>query len=240
MATKQVGVTGDGGKPRMVKVAGLKIDHKFYPRHKIDRTYIAILRKCWEDGAVFPPIVVWEGPNIVVDGFNRHQSNIAAFGDESEIQAVFKRFPTEAEALLFAISSNATHGKRLSPIDWKHSALLGKDLGLSPAKVAAALGIQPQRLIEILTDECATTKEKGDEEPKVIPLKPLNRGRWAGKPLPPRVEAGNKKICGWSSPKAFINQMIAAFDCQAFDSKDEGTVALMTDLHERIEKWLGV
>ena len=97
------------------------------PRVELDDSHIEDLKRDLSEGAEFPPVVVfYDGTNYwLADGFHRWIAHQRA--GRSEIVAKIHE-GGKREAQLYAVGSNATHGKRRTNADKRRAvATLLKD-----------------------------------------------------------------------------------------------------------------
>lgn len=109
----------------------------------------------WEAGATFPPLVVYrdaEGTTWLSEGFHRLEAARLADGIDSvpcEVREGGRR-----EALLHAVGSNATHGKRRTNEDKRRAVelVLGLKEKLSNRKIAELCAVSPRFVDAIVKD----------------------------------------------------------------------------------------
>jgi hypothetical protein len=103
------------------------LDPKIQPRVELDDSHIEDLKNDLMEGAVLPPVVVfYDGINYrLAEGFHRYFAHQRAGLIEIEAEI---REGGERDAQLYAVGSNATHGKRRTNADKRRAvATLLKD-----------------------------------------------------------------------------------------------------------------
>lgn len=99
-----------------VRIANLALDGDIQPPMRLNSDTVETYLHAWMDGAKFPPIVVFRGPDggrlWLADGFHRvRAAELAGIVDiMAEVHAGGKR-----DALLYAAGSNANHGLQRTP-----------------------------------------------------------------------------------------------------------------------------
>jgi len=121
-------------------------DSSIYPRDKWNTSTIERYADALEAGSEFPPILLEEGTNRLLDGKHRLEAHKKA--GRSEIAAEWRAVPEGMTALYYAASLSSQHGDRLSNGDLKKIAeaefeanpkldptTWGKGLGISKSTV---------------------------------------------------------------------------------------------------------
>lgn len=103
------------GKIHVLKIKDLIFDLNFYPRFKTNWLTAYQYAMAMKAGSVFPPITVgvYKGKHYVIDGWHRVEA-LKTLGEEF-VQAVIKKYPSEAEMFAESVRLNASHGLQLTP-----------------------------------------------------------------------------------------------------------------------------
>jgi hypothetical protein len=123
------------------KIQDIVWDPSVYPRTKWNTATIDRYADALEAGAIFPPIVIEEGTNRLLDG--KHRLEAFKKAERKTIPAVVAAIPDGMTARYFAATLSATHGDRLSNADIKVMAEeeFGADPTLDPTKWGQGLGL---------------------------------------------------------------------------------------------------
>lgn len=129
-----------------IKLDAIKWEPSIYPREKWNTGTIERYADAIEAGAEFPPIILEDGTNLLLDGKHRLEAHKKA--GATEISAEWRKIPSGMSARYFAASLSAKHGDRLSNGDLKKIAeaefeqnpkldptAWGKGLGISKSTV---------------------------------------------------------------------------------------------------------
>jgi hypothetical protein len=119
---KQPGVPGEGTGSTTIRIDTIRADGGTQARAKPDENTISEYSQALNDGARFPPIVVfYDGTHYwLADGFHRlaaHQKH-GRFVIEADV-----RQGTQRDAVLFAAGANATHGLRRTDADKRRAVV---------------------------------------------------------------------------------------------------------------------
>jgi hypothetical protein len=124
----------------------LVFDLDLYPRTGVDPERVQYLKAVLEAGHELPPIVVDAETSRVIDGFHRARAYFGLFGATAEIPCQRRRYATQGERLLAAITLNADHGKPLDSEDHARCVALAEAQGVTVAQVASVLSVQEKRV----------------------------------------------------------------------------------------------
>lgn len=129
-----------------IKISEVVWKSEVYPREKWNTSTIEHYADALEAGSVFPPIILEEGTNVLLDGKHRLEAH-KKIGTE-EINAEWRKVPVGMSARYYAATLSAQHGDRLSNGDIKKIAEIefeenpkldptawGKGLGVSKSTV---------------------------------------------------------------------------------------------------------
>lgn len=125
----------------MVHLDDIVYDAGIYPREKWNTATIARYADALEAGAQFPPIILEEGTNRLLDGKHRLEAHKNA--GRGEIEAEWRKVPDGMTARYFAATLSAQHGDRLSNADIKKiaEAEFGENPDLDPTVWGSGLGV---------------------------------------------------------------------------------------------------
>jgi hypothetical protein len=112
----------DKGQTRVEKIANLTFDMRFYPRKQVDRQLVKTYAQALKAGSKFPSLKVglFDGDEIVVDGFHRAESRILLKIDYAD--CTFLPFLSEAELFAEAVWLNSGHGKNFTESELRANA----------------------------------------------------------------------------------------------------------------------
>lgn len=96
-------------------------DPKVYPRSKWSTATIDRYADALAGGEVFPPLVLEEGTNVLLDGKHRLEAHKKA--GLTEVAVEYRKVPDGMSVKLFAASLSARHGDRMSNADLKALAV---------------------------------------------------------------------------------------------------------------------
>jgi len=110
------------------------------------------------DGAVFPPIVLYQTSKnkyVVVDGNHRVQAALRA---ETSLDAYVIKEASPTQITLMTYEANTRHGEPTSQAEREQQAMHLVDLGTPLAEAASMLGIKAQRLEYLQSDQEAAKR----------------------------------------------------------------------------------
>jgi len=144
--------TATSSEPRMVPLARINVADGHNPRRRVDADELASLTTSVREFGVITPIAVapdpdTEGDFVLIAGERRYRA--ACEAALTEIPAVV-RVGTNGDAIDIAITENLQR-QDLNPVDEAHGfeRALQRD-GVTQAKLAERLGINPRRISEAL------------------------------------------------------------------------------------------
>lgn len=136
-----------------IELKSIRIDGGTQPRASINEDVVADYAIKMEDGAIFPPVVVFfDGVDTwLADGFHRfHAANKA---HRKHIEAEMKR-GTKRDAILYSVGANTAHGLRRTNEDKRRAVMtLIKDaewsVTMTDAQIAERCGVGRQYVNEL-------------------------------------------------------------------------------------------
>lgn len=164
-----------------IDIAEVIWEPAIYPRQKWNTSTIERYADAIEAGEQFPPIILEEGTNRLLDGKHRLEAH-KRVGAES-ICAEWHVIPADITAKYYAASLSARHGDRLSNADIKEIAEAEFEINpqLDPAKWGKGLGVSKSTVYRWVSH--ILEREKADRASKAWRLSKLG---WT------QSEIGNK------------------------------------------------
>ena len=199
------------------------------PRASLDSVNEARLVDAIEAGRDLPPIVV-DTRGYIVDGWMRKRAYIRVRGAEAEVACEVRRYASDAELILDAMTLNSNHGQPLSPWDRLRCMELGERHGASRDAIAAALNMTRTELKRVQDSRMGKNLLGKD-----IPLKRTLR-HMAGQMLTERQQLANDRLSGMT-PMFYINQVIELLDADLL-VRDEEHTAAVAGLMGSVDMWL--
>jgi len=145
-----------------MKAAELIMDWNLWPRHEanaLDSTNLKKLKEAMLAGVKLPPVIVNRKDNRIIDGFHRTKTALNLYGDDANIEVIYKDFKNDAEMFLESARLNNNHGLPLSPRDRTHVILKAKKFNIPAIEVAKALGMKIEETARFLEKRTATNRE---------------------------------------------------------------------------------
>lgn len=126
-------------------------DLSVYPRlsvdkHHVDRIAESIIADPTSD---LPPLVVCKDTLRIVDGFHRRRAMKKAYGEDTEVPVLFKKYANDGELFADAVRFNTGHGKQIPLDDVDFIIRRAKAFGLSDISVSKSLRVSVKRLGEL-------------------------------------------------------------------------------------------
>jgi|1185.fasta_scaffold29354_2 ParB-like chromosome segregation protein Spo0J len=143
----------------------ITLDPELQPRVKINRAVLAEYAQLLVDGAVFPPIIVFNTGEqlLLADGFHRWHVHNALGADTIATEIIDG---SRRDALLYSLQANSKHGLTRSQSDFTraYEIAVRNDLvaGDDPEAVAALLGCSVSRAYELTLEARAEAKAERD------------------------------------------------------------------------------
>ncbi len=208
-------------------VGELVLDFTIYPRSGINQQHVSNLVEALRTGATFPPVLIEQGTNRVVDGFHRASAIQRVFGDSGTVSVEEREYASEGELFLACMSANATHGQRLTPYDQAKCLVEGEKLGLSEVSIAQALQLTETRLGALRATKIAT------REGESIAIKHTAR-HLAGQPLTLKQAETMPKIAGMKC-SFYARQLMAAIEGDLVDTSDRREIEKLWQLKAALD-----
>lgn len=215
---------------KKVRISKLVLDERLYPRTHLNNYHVQQLMEAIKAGTRFPPIVIDNASNKVVDGWHRIEAKRRINGSEAMIEAEAREYKSEADMFQDAILLNASHGEALTPMDQAHCLARAQDFKLEQATVAGMLNITVQRAEGLVQTRIASSGQGN------VVLK--GSTAWmAGRRLNPEQVAYNRKAGGL--PQTFyINQVTAMLESDSVNWDDPKLVASLKKLLDILQAHL--
>jgi len=184
-----------------IEIGKIVFDSSIYPREKPSSSTISEYADALIGGAKFPPIVLEEGTNRLLDGYHRWKAYASVDG-VSEIECEFHKIPEGITASLYALSLSSRNGMRPSTKEKKLAAQRQyKDHPGTPNKVIAQLaGVSAGKVAEYIAPLIAEF-----EETKRSVIMRLNFLGWT------QQEVSDKLQDLWPDAKGMSQPSIVAF-----------------------------
>jgi len=216
-----------------VKAIELVLDWNLWPRQSaqvLDITNLNRMKSALRAGFQLPPVIVNRADMRIVDGFHRTTAMIAIFGDDADIDVEFRDYKKESDIFLDAGMLNCRQGLTMSPKDRAHFILRCRKMKIPPAKIAAALSIDPKAMAEFIQKRSATTQTG-----EVIPLS-AGATNLAGKTLTTEQEHYARTANG-CVPEMYVSMLLNALRADTMVMKEK-TIAKMQELYDVIGRIL--
>lgn len=133
-----------------IKAVLLIEDFDLYPRSAVDSVHVGEIVNAIEAGYKMPPIIVDADSKRIVDGFHRVRAVIRMFGDEADIVADFRNYPSKKDMYLDAIRLNRGRGKDLNGAEMTGAILKGSEMKISIENLASVCGVTCERVKAII------------------------------------------------------------------------------------------
>jgi hypothetical protein len=221
-------------KTATVKAIELIMDWNLWPRHmaqKLDATNVARMKEALRNGFPLPPVLVNKADNRIIDGFHRTKAALSVFGDEAEIEVIYKEYENEAEMFLDAGVTNAHQGLPMSPQDKAHFIARCRKYKIPPARIAEALHMDVKKMQKFLKERTAKTQ---DGETIALPYGVAKA--LSGKKLTPEQEHTARTSNG-VLPEMYISMLINALRSESVVIKPK-TIARLQELYDLIEAFI--
>ena len=216
-----------------VKAATLVRDLTVYPRHTVDDTHIRELVRALEAGHTLPPVIAELGTRRQVDGIHRTAAVLRHFGADAEIEVQWRTYASDADLLEEAIRLNAGHGRRLAPYDKARCIALAEDIGLTPDRTAAAMGMTVERMDDLRLRKTAIGPGAG-----LIPIKATSVP-YAGRPMSAAQVTGNHRAGGMGQT-FYVNQVINLIESDLLDTSNARLMERLAHLMALLLQTCGV
>ena len=220
-------------KTDKIKVGLLVEDLDVYPRESIDSTHVAHIADAIDAGNALPPVIACRKSKRIVDGFHRCRGFRRLFGDDYDVDVVWRDYKTEAELFADAMRLNSAHGNNITPHDRTRCILIGERLGIPENEIADALRITVDRLENIRMTRigkrrATASNPSGEEVPLKYPVRHM-----AGQTLT-AAQAKVMPDLGGNQQAFYANQLIKLIDAKLLDVNNERLMVRLEELHERL------
>jgi len=217
----------------MVKAIELIFDWNLWPRQsaqKLDSTNLTRMREALRSGFSLPPILVNKADNRIVDGFHRTRAVLDVFGDDAEIEVVYKGYKNDAEMFLEAGATNHHHGLAMGPKDRAHFISRCRTMHIPWPAIADALSMDQKAVRDFVGKRTAKTQTG-----ETIPLSAGARSL-AGLTLTPAQEHFARTSNG-CVPEMYISMLLNALRADGMVLTDN-TIAKLRELSDEIAEIL--
>lgn len=219
-----------------VKIGLIVIDWTIYPRGEFGAhnatisEYATMLRA----GKAPPPVILEEKSDRLIDGLHRVKSARVIYGDDYEIDAIYRRYKNDGEALRDACELNAYHGIPLDAHDIVHCYLLAQKHGLPPEQLALSIGRTMGDLMALVERKLARVG-RGDNQEPVVLKRPV--AHFAGHVLTRAQGAVNDKLTGTDQLKQ-IHDVYGMISEDMLNVDRVGMHNSVMELYEACGAWL--
>jgi len=218
---------------KKVKAVELVFDWNLWPRSEagdLDGTNLRRMKDAVLAGVKLPPVLVNRKDNRIVDGFHRVRNVLNIYGDEGEIEVIYKDYATDAEIFIESARLNNQHGLPLSPRDRVHVFLKARKMKIPVPAIAEALGMDPEETKKFI--EKRTAKNKSGETIA------LSGGALSlsGKVLTQKQEDYVRQ-CPGTSAQLYARLLLNALKADAV-ILNEKILTTLSELKDKIEKIL--
>lgn len=216
-----------------IAISQIKLDDRIMVRKPHEYT-ISNYSEAMRVGDKFPPLVIDQKDRLVC-GFNRYWAYMRVYGRKFEINVNQKQFANDAEAIMYAASDNARHGRPLDVAD--KTAVTQKliDMKVSPEDVAHIFGVRPDKIkrwagmyVEVVGESGKKTHE---------PLKP-NANYMIGKTVTKEAHREHAEHDSGNSVLFHVNQVIMRINRGWVDRENERLIERLEELRTVLDKFL--
>jgi len=215
---------------KRIKVTDLVLDYSLYPRHHLDDYHTREMVEAINAGVIFPPIVADKASMRVVDGFHRARAYRRKYGTEAEIDAILRKYASEADMFEDAMKLNSAHGRNLTAFDKARSIRRAQDLEISEERTVKALNITHDRYAQLIQQHWSADGE----------VLKYTLSHMAGKDTTQEQRDFNIGKAGGMDQLFYINQVIALLETGSIDWERERVKVGLRRLYEILEKKLSV
>jgi hypothetical protein len=134
-------------------------DPGIYPRVAVNDFHVGVLLESLRGGVVFPPLLLEEGTNRIVDGAHRHKAYTRHGGPTTLVPVEWRVFPSEVALLLEAARRNTAHGLNLTQYERELFIQRVTPFSVDPLELATALAVGVDRLATLRAREKAADAE---------------------------------------------------------------------------------
>ena len=207
-----------------VKVADLVLDYGLYPRGSVNSKNVSEIATARMEGVDVPPVLACQKTKRVVDGFHRYKAEILAFGDDAEIDVLFKRYKNDQALFLDSVRYNASHGYKLQSFDRTRCTLIAERLQIDLTELSKAINIPAEKLEKLRMDRVAKNQNLSQ------PIKTTIR-HMTGRRMNRRQWEANEKLSGMQQV-FYANQLIELIESKLLDASDKKLMKRLAHLSE--------
>lgn len=145
-----------------VPLGDIVFDESVFPRHLIDQVWCDDIAKKIAAGVKFPPLLLDEETNILVDGVHRRMGHIRSGKTLDDlVDVTYQTFNSKADMILESMRINNQHGKRLGEVDRIGAAYKAVQAGAKIDDAARVLEIDPVKLGKAVMSRIASDSDGG-------------------------------------------------------------------------------
>lgn len=225
------GKAGMADTKKSVRVLGLILDWKLWPRHeagKLDGTNVSKLKALLESGRQFnTPIVVDAKSLRVIDGFHRCRALLDVFGESAVTEAILRTYENDVAMRLEAARLANNGALQLTPKDRVHFSLgMRRDRVPWPI-IAEALDMDVERLKTLVEGRSVMTRDgvKIAVSAAAAPMAEHLAGRTASADQEHFARTANG-----NAPIMHARMLMNALKARGSIEYDEKTVAVLEEL----------
>ncbi len=213
---------------KLMKIADLEMDMRYYPRMKTDWFQNYIYSQAMKAGAKFPPIAVarFGGKNKVVDGWHRVEARKIL--KEEYIEADILKLENEKNILLEAVKRNSAHGRQFSVQERTMLILRLQNMKIEKATIAELVGIPIKDWERVIGNKLSYTAT-GQEVVLKAPLEYL-----AGEKISQNIIDAQEMISARSDFQ-ILDTVIAMLENKMFDLKNAQVVERLQKISELLK-----
>ena len=233
-----------------IQVCDIIWDPTIYPRCDVDHAQISNLKQIWQVNGKFDPLILEHKTNRIIDGTNRWKV-LCALGVQ-EIEVIWYRYKSDADALLHAAILNHRHGVKLSGQDL---AMVVRKLcthGLTQEQITQALGLNTRNFERFKAQwasvmgktiksaqqgkvpKACIPRQASVENGNVITLK-FGTRHLAGSTISPKQAEANVHYCGMAQIYV-INQVILLIEGSILERGNEQVLDALRRLGSLLKK----
>ena len=217
-----------------VKASSLIRNWDLWPRQssqKLDVTNLNRMKEALKAGRILPPIIVDRKSNNIVDGFHRHAAKLSVYGDDADVEVIFRDYKSESDIFLDAGALNASQGLTLNQKDRAYFIAKCISMNVAPKKIALALNMDVEAVDKFFKGRTAINSVG-----EVIPLG-AGAKNLAGKVLTKEQENYARQSTGYD-PGHYVSILINALKADAV-VLSEATIKRLRDLYLIIKEVIG-
>ena len=197
---------------KSLKISEIRTDAGTQIRVRIDDATVKEYAEAYQNGAKFPPVVVFHdgSENILADGFHRVWGAKAA--GLTDVLADVRR-GSRVDALKYALGANAVHGLKRTNADKRRAVELAlKEFSKLSDRAIAEMCCVSNNFVGDVRRQLSSDDSCPSENPNKTPLPPPPQvrvgrdGKERKLPPPPQVNVPEVRRChtGWEIPAAIL------------------------------------